>query len=277
MIRLRGLERWAPLAAIAAASAACAGVLGLDQGIADLGDQSDATANDSANVSSDEGGPVLADSAANRDDVAAPGDGPDLVDASEDVQQGAPPDSSESDTPGSDGGSAPVDAGPTGGDVVVATPDAHDSGGPPPPPDAASSCNFTACPDGCFDTSSDPQHCGSCSRGCPHGTHSEPSCAGGACGIVCTGGALDCDRDPANGCECYGAIANGALLCNANGTCGHVCDQGYVDCGGSPCSCGGGNRCLSDQSCGACRNALQPCGVGSDCCSGSCGVNLTCL
>jgi hypothetical protein len=57
-----------------------------------------------------------------------------------------------------------------------------------------------------------------------------------------------------------------------------VCDQGYLDCGGQACSCGGAdNRCLSDGVCGTCRATLQACQAGTDCCSGSCGLSLTCL
>jgi hypothetical protein len=217
-----------------------------------------------------------------RADVPDP-DGPwEPADAIDIAQDGGLTNDAEADAGDDEGDGLATDTGAPGPGDAAAAPDVLDAGLPPPAdagptPDAPNSCAWTACPGGCFDTTSDPQHCGSCSRACPHGPHSEPTCAGGACGIACTGGALDCDREPANGCECTGAIANGSLLCNANGTCGHICDQGYVDCGGTACSCGAGNRCLSDQTCGACRSALQPCRLGSDCCSGSCGVNLTCL
>ena len=77
--------------------------------------------------------------------------------------------------------------------------------------------------------------------------------------------------------KCCKPVKNGTAICTGDGTCGHVCDQGYVDCAGDPCSCGGGQLCLSDDTCGACRATLQPCQLGTDCCSGSCGAGSTCL
>ncbi|HEX8796911.1 MAG TPA: hypothetical protein VF765_38430 [Polyangiaceae bacterium] len=140
-------------------------------------------------------------------------------------------------------------------------------------PDA---CAYTACPSGCWDTVTDPLHCGSCTEACPYGANSQATCSSSSCGLTCLGGALDCDHQASNGCECT-PVANGAINCTSSGVCGHVCDQGYVDCAGHPCSCGAGNVCLSNGTCGACRASLQPCQVGSDCCSGTCGATLTCL
>jgi len=84
------------------------------------------------------------------------------------------------------------------------------------------------------------------------------------------------DGPAADVCACA-SVPNGTVSCNSNGGCAHVCDQGYVDCAGSPCSCGGGLRCLSDQTCGGCRAPLQPCQLGTDCCSGDCGPTSSCL
>jgi hypothetical protein len=285
MVSMRRLERWGLLATIAAACGACAGLLGLDQGVADLDGAVDAAGTEAASGPSDGAGTVSSEGAASRPDATDPGEAGDPIDAVDGSSNNESGASWGMDAAGVDAGGAPVDQGSSDGGALA---DAPDGEAPPPPQDAGSNqdagtqdagstCTLTACADGCFDTSSDPDHCGSCSRSCPYGAHSEATCSGGACGLACTGGALDCDRNPANGCECSGAISNGALQCNANGTCGHVCEQGYVDCGGRVCSCGAGNRCLSDQTCGACRSALQPCGAASDCCSGTCGVNLTCL
>jgi hypothetical protein len=141
-------------------------------------------------------------------------------------------------------------------------------------PDAA--CAYTACPDGCWDTATDPLRCGSCSQTFPFGANSQATCNVGVCGLACLGGALDCDHQPYNGCECPPA-PNGAASCVAGGACAHVCSAGYVDCGGAPCNCGGGQRCLSNDTCVACRSTLQPCQLGTDCCSGACGAGLTCL
>ncbi len=100
-------------------------------------------------------------------------------------------------------------------------------------------CAYTTCPNGCWDTANDPMHCGSCTKACPYGANSQATCTAGVCGQACL--------------------------------------HGYVDCAGQPCSCGGAQICLSNDTCGSCRAALQPCQVGSDCCSGSCGATLTCL
>lgn len=159
------------------------------------------------------------------------------------------------------------------GDRSLDTGVATDAGDAHAAPDA---CAYTLCPSGCWNTATDPLHCGSCTEACPYGANSEATCTGGSCGLTCLGGALDCDHQASDGCECT-PVANGAVNCTSSGACGHVCDQGYVDCAGHPCSCGGGNVCLSNGTCGACRASLQPCQVGSDCCSGSCGATLTCL
>jgi hypothetical protein len=135
-------------------------------------------------------------------------------------------------------------------------------------------CPLTACPTGCYDTTSDPQHCGGCSTSCGAGPDSYAVCVHGGCGIACTAGALDCNGLTADGCECR-AIPNGNPYC-ASGACEHACEEGFVDCGGSRCSCGGGNVCLTGGTCGACRAHLQPCGANGDCCSNSC-VGSACL
>lgn len=87
---------------------------------------------------------------------------------------------------------------------------------------------------------------------------------GGCAYVACTDG-------------CCSPVTNGVPVCTGTGACGHVCDQGYVDCASAACSCGGGQRCLSDDTCGACRSPLQPCHLGTDCCSGTCGAGSTCL
>jgi hypothetical protein len=109
---------------------------------------------------------------------------------------------------------------------------------------------------------------GSAESGCPSGQKScFSSCVGtGDPNYGCT----------PTGCTACSSVPNATLSC-AGGACMTMCDEGYVDCAGAPCSCGAGNRCLSDDTCGPCRATLQPCQVGSDCCSGSCGAALTCL
>jgi hypothetical protein len=206
-------SRFLLLIAIAWSSSGCAGLLGLDQGSPDT-----------------EGGADAPDGT-----TAWPGDGFDggeAIDAKTDTLGTA------DEASAIDSASESKDAAPLGDDANAAA-EAGDSGFPPPPPDTGTPCALTTCGDACYDTSSDPDHCGNCTTVCPHGSNSKP---------VCT-----------------------------NGACGQECDQGYVDCGGHACSCGAGNRCLSDGTCGTCRATLQACKTGSDCCSGACTLNLTCL
>jgi hypothetical protein len=225
MVRVRDLGRCGVLAAFASACAACAGLIGLDSGIA-----ADGGVDASGAEASPSGGGVDAGGGAE--------DGREPPDRSETgVEAGAP----------SDAWIAPLDEG-AGDDQAAAADsaaafDAH-------APDAGASWDA------------------------PEETSPPPAPDGGG---GCAAGALDCDHDAADGCECRGEVPNGALACNADGTCGHVCDQGFVDCGGHLCGCGAGNRCRSDGTCGACRAALASCGAGTDCCSGVCGVGLTCL
>ncbi len=245
-------------AAVVGALPACAGVLGLDPGVADPdAGGADAWGLESSSLTSLE--------------AQRAGD----LDAAFDAAQ-----TSGLDAPGPDYTSMSARDGGDSTEDALSMGDGRDGMPQVPAPDAgdgSAGCGFTACPDGCHDTSSDPQHCGGCTTPCPFGVNSRAICTGGGCSIACTSGALDCDHDPANGCECAATPANGSLVCNANGTCGHICDQGYVDCGGRACSCGAADRCLSDGTCGACRASLQACQVGTDCCSGSCGAGLTCL
>jgi hypothetical protein len=248
---MRRAARIAPIAGIVAVSAGCAGILGLDAGV---GDGPDAgvdelpplgEASREVDVDGVESAAAQGDARGGSDGVGSTGDGADALVTAVDSADAIGPE---------------VDS--------ARTPDSSES--------SEGGCPFTTCPDGCDDTETDPQDCGSCKNACVYGPNSQPVCTGGACGLQCTGGALDCDHQAADGCECT-PVPNGTVNCTATGACGHVCDQGYVDCAGSPCSCGGGLRCLSDDTCGACRATLQPCQLGTDCCSGDCGANAACL
>lgn len=61
-----------------------------------------------------------------------------------------------------------------------------------------------SCCDGqCFDTTSDPEHCGGC-QACPApaSAHASPVCSNSVCGFgLCEPGYGDCNNDPADGCE----------------------------------------------------------------------------
>jgi hypothetical protein len=57
-------------------------------------------------------------------------------------------------------------------------------------------------PGGCeTNTQIDSNNCGGCGVRCPRAANSTPLCTNGACQLVCNPGFLDCDGDPANGCE----------------------------------------------------------------------------
>jgi hypothetical protein len=71
-----------------------------------------------------------------------------------------------------------------------------------------SDCNMDPM-DGCeIDLTTDPSNCGACMNACPFGPHSTAICTptpgGGMCGIACDPGYVDCDLNPATGCETPG-------------------------------------------------------------------------
>ncbi|MCB9536715.1 MAG: hypothetical protein H6704_10730 [Myxococcales bacterium] len=89
-----------------------------------------------------------------------------------------------------------------------------------------------------FDLASDPAHCGACGRVCdlPGAT---AACVNRQCRVdVCTGGRVDLDGDPANGCECVPAPE----ACNAaDDDCDGRTDEGF-DLQGDPAHCGACGR-----------------------------------
>ncbi|MBU1220225.1 hypothetical protein KKF34_10135 [Myxococcota bacterium] len=73
-----------------------------------------------------------------------------------------------------------------------------------------------------FDFDNDPNNCGGCSNVCVF-LHGAGACENSQCTIgYCTGGYLDADGDPDNGCECRLDTVEGATPCTegTTGTCG---------------------------------------------------------
>jgi hypothetical protein len=97
------------------------------------------------------------------------------------------------------------------------------------------SCDGNAA-NGCeTSTNTDPNNCGGCGQVCnlPNAT---AACTAGACAVAqCNQGFVDCDHNPANGCEV--AIGNDPNNC---GACGHVCSEpnGTGTCAGGVCATG---------------------------------------
>ncbi len=58
-----------------------------------------------------------------------------------------------------------------------------------------------SCGTSCVDTGNSVTNCGACSKVCGSAANSDPTCAGGQCGIACHSGFQDCDSNAGNGCE----------------------------------------------------------------------------
>ena len=170
--------------------------------------------------------------------------------------------------------SAPGKYHPDGGDVPVeiveedgvTTEDMEDvdveEDGPQPCPEGMERCG-----EECFDLTTDPAHCGSCTNACS----SDRACVGGSC--VCREGLTDCDG------TCFD-LTSDPQHC---GGCTTLCPTGWV-CSASNCSleCGAGlencsGACVDLQTdpmhCGNCTNVC-PTAVGADpgCDAGSCSL-----
>jgi hypothetical protein len=121
----------------------------------------------------------------------------------------------------------------------------------------------TDCGNGCIDTTTDVQHCGSCTHACQPGV----PCSGGQC--ICPGGFVDCGA----GCTSTSSDANNC------GACGHGCGTGGV-CNGGVCMCGlNYTQCGADcadlgtdhDHCGSCANT---CAANERCELGTCQPRL---
>ncbi len=66
--------------------------------------------------------------------------------------------------------------------------------------DGACSADETCCRGVCVDLETDLDNCGACGAVCG-GQNSNAECVAGECKVTCDDGFVDCDGDPANGCE----------------------------------------------------------------------------
>jgi hypothetical protein len=83
---------------------------------------------------------------------------------------------------------------------------------------------FHACGDACV-YDGDTNHCGNSCTPCPANPalHVDATCLSNTCGQTCSNGWLDCDGDPSNGCENFGACpvpTTTSGVITSGGTCG---------------------------------------------------------
>jgi hypothetical protein len=116
-------------------------------------------------------------------------------------------------------------------------------------------------------TTRDDQNCGGCGIVCAtEEPNSESHCADGMCGNSCAYGYLDCNGEPADGCEC-GAGPHAVAACD-----GTVCKPACVDyqnvaeCDGDPSTGCETETAWNDQHCGGC----SPCADGQVCVASVC-------
>ncbi len=170
------------------------------------------------------------------------------------------------------------------------------------PPNAVARCAMGACgiascapgfadcdgqvSNGCERAVDTVTNCGRCDVACalPNAVN---ACVAGACAVArCNAGFLDCDGNPANGCEVNGdrdafhcgacgarcAATTGVAVCVA-GTCGTssvMCPAGQAECGGSPSDCE--TNITTAQNCGRCANVCAIPNAMSACMNGACAL-----
>lgn len=189
--------------------------------------------------------------------VAVEADAAGLDAAADDGPQPAP------DAPG-------LEVAPLDGPAEASTPDAA----PPAdaPVDLAPDVALDAPgPDGCGDTSNDPNNCGACGTRCEF-PNAAARCNAGRCELgACAPGFADCNGRNADGCEVdTGEAANCGACDNrcpsgvrcVGGRCEGGCPAGFWHCFGSCRSLDGDSR-----NCGACG---RTCAAGQTCSGGIC-------
>ncbi|MFC1611897.1 amidohydrolase family protein, partial [Myxococcota bacterium] len=132
-------------------------------------------------------------------------------------------------------------------------------------------CNGNAV-DGCeTDTSSDADHCGGCGLSC-EAPHARVACVAAICEVTtCLQGFLNCDGQPATGCETDSSDLDHCGACGAACDAGDYCVSGSceTECPTDHFACDG--VCVNLQTsflhCGACNAA---CVSGDECVAGQC-------
>ncbi len=117
----------------------------------------------------------------------------------------------------------------------------------------------------CTNLQTDPDDCNACGSACPVGGNvAAPFCAAGKCGVTCNNGTLDCNDNPADGCEAY--PSNDRSNC---GTCGTICAVGG-SCVNGGCTCGSVVGETVEDCNGTCTDVRRD---ATNC--GSCGTRCT--
>ena len=114
----------------------------------------------------------------------------------------------------------------------------------------------------------DPRNCGACGMACPAGTNSVGACVMGACRLQCAEGFVDCDMNPANGCEVDAradnsncgvcgrtcSVRNAAAACRMSSCAIAMCNAGFGDCDGDSTTGCETATATSPLHCGRCGN-----------------------
>jgi hypothetical protein len=224
------------------------------------------------------------------------------ADASPDARADADADASGKDVAHEPEADTSVDAHDAAVEKDVAKPDVVDAQDEPDLADGADVEDVEAealvCPPGWADCTSAPgcetntndefKNCGACGYECS-GTHGQPVCVSGKCNILCTPPFVNCNADPADGCEAETtsdtehcgscnikcAVAHGQPAC-VSGVCGvGTCESGWADCDGAL-----GNGCEIDLNtsathCGGCSNACATNHAVPSCVAGICTLSCS--
>ncbi|MBI5531456.1 MAG: hypothetical protein HY898_01995 [Deltaproteobacteria bacterium] len=125
--------------------------------------------------------------------------------------------------------------------------------------------------DGCEGDLSSPENCAACGNVCTVDGGGKPTCKSGVCGVSdCPDGFLDCNNDPADGCETAsttvqhcGTCANQCDLANAVAACisGQCaidhCQGTFLDCDTNPATGCETDSAISTSNCGVCGGACD--------------------